>query len=145
MLNDKQLAVPSNYTFIDGAEKVDDLHVRIKLKRVFPAALEYFSMVLPIYPKAYRERVGGEFSKQPVGTGPYKVTKVDGVTEIDIERNDDYFDGPKGKPADQAPRDQGGGGRDRRADRKCSAARPTGSGTTAPTRWPSSARCRTCR
>ena len=99
LLTDKQVSVPSNYSFIEGVEKIDDLHVRIKLKRVFPAALEYFSMVLPIYPKAYRERVGGDFSKMPVGTGPYKITKVDGVTQIDMERNDAYFDGPKGKPS----------------------------------------------
>jgi peptide/nickel transport system substrate-binding protein len=100
VLGDKQVAVPSNYAFIDHAEKVDDLHVRIKLKRVFPAALEYFSMTLPIYPKAYRERVGPDgFSKAPIGTGPYKITKVDGTSEIDLERNDAYFDGPKGKPA----------------------------------------------
>ena len=98
--NDKQVAVPSNYSFIDGATKVDDLHVRIKLKRVFPAALEYFSMTLPIYPKAYRERVGPDgFSKAPVGTGPYRITRVDGTSEIDLERNDAYFDSPKGKPA----------------------------------------------
>jgi len=98
VLNDKKLSVPSNYGFIESAEKVDDLHVRIKLKRVFPAALEYFSMVLPIYPKAYRERVGDDFSKMPIGTGPYKATKVDGVTELDLERNESYFEGPKGKP-----------------------------------------------
>ncbi len=99
MLTDKQLAVPSNYACIAGAEKIDDLHVRIKLKRVFPAALEYIAMVLPIYPKAYRERVGAGFRKAPVGTGPYRITKVDGATEIDLVRNDAYFDGPKGKPA----------------------------------------------
>ncbi len=98
VLTDKQLAVPSNYTWIAGAEKVDDLHVRIKLKRVFPAALEYLAMVLPIYPQAYRERVGADFSQHPIGTGPYTITKVDGVTEIDLVRNDDYYDGPKGKP-----------------------------------------------
>jgi len=56
-------------------------------------------MVLPIYPKAYRERVGGDYSKMPVGTGPYRITKVDGATQIEMERNEDYFDGPKGKPA----------------------------------------------
>ena len=98
VLNDRKLSVPSNYGFISSVERVDDLHVRIKLKRVFPAALEYFSMVLPIYPKAYRERVGDDFSKLPVGTGPYKITRVDGVTEIDLERNENHFDGPKGKP-----------------------------------------------
>jgi len=98
-LSDKQVSVPSNFSFIAGAEKIDDMHVRIKLKRVFPAALEYFAMVLPIYPKAYRERVGADYSKMPVGTGPYRITKVDGATQIEMERNEDYFDGPKGKPA----------------------------------------------
>ena len=97
--DDKQVATPSNYSFYDSAEKIDDLHVRIKLKRVFPAALEYISMTLPIYPKAYRTRMGDGFSKAPVGTGPYKITKVDGTTEIDLVRNDSYFDSPKGKPA----------------------------------------------
>ncbi len=99
ILADKQVAVPSNFSFIEGAERIDELRVRVKLKRVFPAALEYFAMVLPIYPKAYRERVGAEYSKAPVGTGPYRITRVDGVTQIDLERNDAYFDGPKGKPA----------------------------------------------
>lgn len=98
-LSDKQVAVPSNFGFIMGAEKIDDMHVRIKLKRVFPAALEYLAMVLPIYPKAYRERVGPDYSKAPVGTGPYRITKVDGASQIEMERNDDYFDSPKGKPA----------------------------------------------
>jgi len=98
-LSDKQVSVPSNFSFIAGAEKIDDMHVRIRLKRVFPAALDYFAMVLPIYPKAYRERVGAEYSKNPVGTGPYRITKVDGATQIEMERNEDYFDGPKGKPA----------------------------------------------
>jgi peptide/nickel transport system substrate-binding protein len=99
VLDDPQLAVPSNYAFIDGAEKVDELKVRIHLKQVFPAALEYFAMVLPIYPAAYRERAGAGFAKSPVGTGPYRVTRVDEAVEIDLERNDAYFDGPKGKPA----------------------------------------------
>ena len=100
VLADKQVAVPSNYSYLAGAEKIDDLHVRVKLKRIFPAALEYMSMTLPIWPKAYRERVGADaYSKAPIGTGPYKITKVDGVSEIDMVRNDAYFGGPKGKPA----------------------------------------------
>ena len=94
------ITVPSNYSWLAGAEKIDDTHVRLKLKRVFPAALEYLAMVLPIYPQAYRERVGHEgFSKMPIGTGPYKFTKADGASEMDLVRNDAYFAGPKGKPA----------------------------------------------
>ena len=100
VLTDKQVAVPSNYSYLAGAEKIDDLHVRLKLKRVAPAALEYMSMTLPIWPKAYRERVGADaYGRAPVGTGPYRITNVDGVSEIDLERNDAYFDGPKGHPA----------------------------------------------
>ena len=98
ILTDKQVAVPSNFAFLAGAEKIDDLHVRLRLKRVFPAALEYIAMVLPILPQAYRERVGAEYSQAPVGTGPYRITRVDGVSQIEMERNDDYFDSPKGKP-----------------------------------------------
>jgi peptide/nickel transport system substrate-binding protein len=98
-LGDRQVAVPSNYSWIASAEAIDPLKVRIKLKRVFPAALEYLSMTLPIMPKATRERLGDSFSKQPIGTGPYRITKVDGISQIDLERNDAYFDGPKGKPA----------------------------------------------
>ena len=101
VLTDKTLSVPSNYQFIAGVEKLDDYHVRLKLKRVFPAALEYIAMVLPIWPQAYREKVGVEqYSKAPIGAGPYRITKVDGTTEIDMERYDGYYaDSPKGKPA----------------------------------------------
>jgi peptide/nickel transport system substrate-binding protein len=99
MTTDKQVATPSNYSYIDHATKVDDTHVRIELKRVFPAALDYMAMTLYILPKAYREKTGAdEYSKHPIGAGPYKITKVNGVTEIDLERYDDYYSSsPKGK------------------------------------------------
>src|SRR6185436_17477193 len=66
-----------------------------------PAALEYFALVIPIYPKAYREKVGAEgYAKAPVGAGPYKMTKVEPGVSIDFERFEDYWAGsPKGKPA----------------------------------------------
>ena len=101
ILTDKLVSIPSNYAWLAGAEKVDDFTVRVKLKRIFPAAIEYIAMVLPIMPKAYRERVGVEaYSKAPVGAGPYKITKVDGVSQIEFERFDDYYaDSPKPKPA----------------------------------------------
>jgi peptide/nickel transport system substrate-binding protein len=99
MTTDKQVATPSNYSYIDHATKVDDTHVRIELKRVFPAALDYMAMTLYILPKAYREKTGAdEYSKHPIGAGPYKITKVNGVTEIDLERYDGYYSSsPKGK------------------------------------------------
>lgn len=96
---DTHLAVPGNVAFLDHAEATDPLHVRLILKRAFPAALDYLSVVLPIWPRAYRERVGpAGFAAAPVGTGPYRVTRLDGHTEIDLARNESYFPGPKGRP-----------------------------------------------
>lgn len=100
VLHDKDISVPANFRWLAGAEKVDDYTVNVKLKNVFPAAIEYIAMVLPIWPKAYRERVGADaYSKAPIAAGPYKITKVDGTNEIDLERWDGYYaDSPKGKP-----------------------------------------------
>ncbi len=99
ILTDPTLAVPSNYAWLAGAEKIDDLHVRIKLKQVFPAALEYIAVVMPILPHAYRERVGVEgFSRFPVGTGPYRVSAA-APDRIELSRFDGYFrQSPKGLP-----------------------------------------------
>jgi peptide/nickel transport system substrate-binding protein len=96
-----KVATPSNYAWIDKAEKTGDWTVRIKMKRPTPAALEYLAMVTPIHPKAYREKVGPEgFSAKPVGAGPYKIVKNDQGKEVVFERFDDYWAGsPKGKPA----------------------------------------------
>jgi len=96
-----KVSTPANYNWIDKAEKTGELSVRVKLKRPTPAALEYFALVLPIYPKAYREKVGAEgYAKAPVGAGPYKMTRVEPGVSIDFERFEDYWAGsPKGKPA----------------------------------------------
>jgi peptide/nickel transport system substrate-binding protein len=104
VIADPYVAVPSNYQFLAGAEKLDATHVRVTLRRVFPAAMEYIAMVLPIWPKAYRRRVGAhQFSAAPIGTGPYRVTRVDAEQAIDLERFDGYFDdSPKGHPAIRA-------------------------------------------
>ncbi len=97
---DSKVSTPSNFNWIEKAEKIADFKVRVSLKRPNPAALEYFALVIPIYPKSYRERVGAEgYAKAPVGAGPYKVTKVE-AGQIDFERFAEYYaDSPKGKPA----------------------------------------------
>ncbi len=96
-----KVSTPANHNWIDKAEKTGELSVRVKLKRPNPAALEYFALPTPIYPKAYREKVGPEgYAKAPVGSGPYRVTKLEPGVSIDFERFDGYWIGsPKGKPA----------------------------------------------
>ena len=120
--------------------------MRIELKRVFPAALDYLAMTLFIMPKAYREKVGvQDYSQHPIGAGPYKITKVNGVTEIDLERYDGYYaDSPKGKPAiskiviHEVP--------DSATEMaELLGAAPTGSGSSALTNSMRSATCRTSR
>ena len=97
---DSKISTPSNANWIETVQKTGDFSVRVKLKKATPAALEYFAMVLPIYPKAYREKVGPDgYAKAPVGAGPYKITRVD-AGQVDFERFAGYYaDSPKGKPA----------------------------------------------
>jgi peptide/nickel transport system substrate-binding protein len=101
IIHDKRVAIPAYYTSFAGAEKIDDFRVRLKLTAVSPAVMEYLAMVTPIWPKSYREKVGADdYARAPIGTGPYKITKVDGTTQIDMERYDGYYAGsPKGRPA----------------------------------------------
>jgi peptide/nickel transport system substrate-binding protein len=95
------ISVPSNYSWIASAEAIDEHHVRIKTKTAFPAALEYIAFVTPIYPMAYREKVGRDgYRNAPIGAGPYRITHIDGVNEIDMERFDGYYpESSKGRPA----------------------------------------------
>src|SRR5258706_4103133 len=101
IIHDKQVAIPAYYTSFAGAEKIDEFHVRLKLTGVSPAVMEYLAMVTPIWPKAYREKIGADaYAHAPIGSGPYKITKVHGTTEIDIEPYEGYYAGsPKGRPA----------------------------------------------
>lgn len=97
---DSRVSTPSNHAWIERAEKIDDYKVRIISKRPTPPALEFLTLVSPIYPAAYRRRVGPEqYAREPVGLGPYRVTRVE-AGRVDFERFDGYYaDSPKGRPA----------------------------------------------
>ena len=101
ILADPDISVPSNFTWLEGAEKVDSHRVRLKLKRIFPAAIEYVAMVLPIWPQAAREAMGARaFAEAPVGAGPYRLTGREGYRRLLLERFEGYYpDSPKGRPA----------------------------------------------
>ena len=88
-------------SWIAGAEKIDKYTVRLTMKNPFPAALEYLSLGVPIYPNEYYAEVGTEgMGMNPVGTGPYKVADFTPGREYVLERNEDYFEGgAKQKPS----------------------------------------------
>ncbi|MCX2724036.1 ABC transporter substrate-binding protein [Roseibium salinum] len=88
-----------NVNWMKSAEKIDDYTVRIHLKDKFPAAIEFLAGPVAIYPNEYYAEVGPSgMGLKPVGTGPYKVTEVVPGQHFVLEKNEAYFDGPKGQP-----------------------------------------------
>ena len=89
-----------NVDWMKSVEVTGPHSVRIHLKAPFPAALEYLAGPTPIFPAAYFKKVGLDgFAKAPVGSGPYKITKVDSGRGVSMERFDKYWAGsPLGKP-----------------------------------------------
>lgn len=87
-----------NVNWLKSADKIDDTTVRINLKAPFPSAIEFLAGPVSIYPNEYYAEVGPSgMALKPVGTGPYKVVSVDPGQHFVLEKNDAYFDGPKGK------------------------------------------------
>lgn len=88
-----------NVNWMESAEKIDDLTVRIHTKEVFPAAIEFLSGPVSIYPAKYYAEVGPSgMGLKPVGTGPYKVVEVVPGQHFVLEKNENYHDSPKGQP-----------------------------------------------
>lgn len=90
-----------NVSWIAGAEKIDQFTVRLKLKAPFPAALDFLSGPLPIYPNEYYAEVGpAGMNDKPIGTGPYKLISATPGKEMIFEANEAYYpESPKGQPS----------------------------------------------
>ncbi|WP_093421126.1 ABC transporter substrate-binding protein [Tranquillimonas alkanivorans] len=88
-----------NVNWMESAEKIDDYTVRIHLKDKFPAAIEFLSGPVSMYPNEYYAEAGPSgMGLKPVGTGPYKVTDVTPGQHFVLEKNENYHDSPKGQP-----------------------------------------------
>ncbi|MEJ8474423.1 ABC transporter substrate-binding protein [Roseibium algae] len=88
-----------NVNWMKSAEKIDDYTVRIHLKDKFPAAIEFLSGPVSMYPNEYYAEAGPSgMGLKPIGTGPYKVTEVVPGQHFVLEANEAYHDSPKGKP-----------------------------------------------
>lgn len=90
--------VMTNVSWMKSAEKVDDYTVRINLNAPFPPAEEYLASVVVMYPDEYYAEVGpAGMNSNPVGTGPYKVDKVEAGKLYELSLNENYHESPKGK------------------------------------------------
>lgn len=106
-VSDKESGVLTyrNVSWMEKAEKLGPYKVRLHLRAPFPAAFAYLSNAVPIMPEGHYEDVPTKAdgtkdfaAAQPVGTGPYRITDIKAGQYVQMEENQDYFDGPKGDP-----------------------------------------------
>ncbi len=95
---DSHVVVPGNVDWMKGAEKIDKYTVRIHTDGPFPAALEYLSGLVAIYPNEYYAEAGPSgMALKPVGTGPYRVESVEPGKHFVLKKFEGYHESPKGK------------------------------------------------
>jgi len=76
--------------FIAKVEAVDPYTVKFSFKQ--PDAMFMMVPALIVASKTYYDRVGEkEFTKHPVGTGPYKIVDYKAAEYLDLARFDDYW------------------------------------------------------
>lgn len=102
---DSGVVTPSNVNWMSSAEKIDDYKVRINLPKPFPAATAYLAGAVFIMPSGYYDDLPkspeGKVNYgaiKPVGTGPYKWVETKSGDYVLWEKNENYYDSPKGKP-----------------------------------------------
>jgi peptide/nickel transport system substrate-binding protein len=91
---------PQQSNWIASAEASGPKSFKLLLKQPFPPALDYLSSLLPIVKKgtyAAGGKTGG--IGEIFGTGPYKITKFEASSMMEVEKAGTYFDGSfKGQP-----------------------------------------------
>jgi len=100
---DNQLASPGAWIFhsvdrqapagLNGFEAVNDTTLLIHLTRPFPAFLGILSMpYCNVVPRDVIEKLGPDFRKEPVGTGPFRFKYWREDEKLVLVRNERYFE-----------------------------------------------------
>src|SRR3989440_5654346 len=77
---------------LDGAEVVDELTVDVVTKEPYGPILRTLAMYcMGIVSPTAVQKQGADFSRAPVGTGPFKFVEWKTNTHVIIERNPDYW------------------------------------------------------
>lgn len=88
-----------NFTWIKEVKPVDEYTVQLLTGKPFPAAPEFLTLAYIVPPKYMKSAGPEEFSRKPVGTGPYKFVEWRKAEHLIVEANGGYWkDSPKGMP-----------------------------------------------
>jgi peptide/nickel transport system substrate-binding protein len=85
----------ANFRFIEHVGVVDNLTIKVRYKKPYFKALETWMMgILPEHVlKDEKNLMNSKFNTNPIGTGPYKLFKLEHSKNIILVANDDYFEG----------------------------------------------------
>jgi len=96
LINAPQVVSPYTSTFrmVKSVEVVDDYTLKVVYKEPYFKALElWMSGILPQHLlKDEKNIMSSKFNTHPVGTGPYRLTKLEFSKNIELSANDDYFE-----------------------------------------------------
>lgn len=96
MINDPSVVSPYTSTFrmVESVEAVDEYTVKVVYKQPYFKALETWMMgILPHHLlKDEKKLMSSDFNLHPVGTGPYRLAKLEFSKQIELKAFDDYFE-----------------------------------------------------
>jgi len=85
----------SSFRYVKDIELVDRYKLIVHFKQPYFKALETFMIgIIPEHIlKDEKDIMNSSFNKHPIGTGPYKLTKLEFSKNIELKAFDDYFEG----------------------------------------------------
>ncbi len=100
-----KLRYKPSWAWIKSIEKLSPYKVRINAKEPDPDGLMWLAFGTPMYPDELHGGLADKqaFGPRPVGTGPYRITKLDKNTGVVAEKYAGFVPGPM-KPAPQIGR-----------------------------------------
>lgn len=84
----------SNFRMVKSVKALDKFTLEVIYKKPYFKALETWMMqIVPKHILEHEENImGSSFNKKPIGTGPYKLTKLEFSKNIELSANEDYFE-----------------------------------------------------
>ncbi len=97
MINNDQVISPYTSTFrmVESVKALDEYTVKVTYKEPYFKALETWMMgILPYHLlKDEKNMMGAKFNTAPIGTGPYKLERLEHSKSIELSAYEHYFEG----------------------------------------------------